>query len=650
MSFKKSIKNSIESWLSIDPINSLDKIKRAVDSHDYVSFDVFDTLIKRNVSEPHDVFDLVAKLYSNRGYGDFPSFRSARCHAEDKARSESRREEVSLDEIYEQLDVEEGLKGVLKSLEVEVELDVCVASLPMKAVFDYAVAKGKRVLIVSDMYLPSTVIATILDKAGYTGYSSLYVSSECNATKASGTLYTLVKGNERLNGSRGLHIGDSVRADYLKCRAAGIDSILVSHDFGNVLPKRYRFPSRDMVGVYSVARNLVDSEKDFYWRFGAEVFGPVLFGFCKMIRRVAEREAVDAIFFLSRDGYLVKKTFDAMYPDYNGKEEYLHVSRRALRLPCCHCEEDLESVLPNTKYVTFSTVLDALGVEPRCCGPLSADLTLDSVLEDTHALYKKEKYATTWRAIKVAALTAARKECDAAIKYFRSNNLTGNCLVVDIGWHGSLQRSLECILGEAGISARLFGCYLGLDVSDDQLDFKAEGYLGKYFPGAFLGLVETCFLAHEGSTRRYVATGDGKASAELYPYEYESNATYDSISNESELVGRIQDGAVAFAAELARLDSKYGCDLKPCELFGPLRCYGLKPTLEEADRFGFFRFMDDGSTVMLAKPGPLVRYLLHPGCFKKDFFSSRWKVGFCKKLFKLPLPYDAVYGVLKRGC
>lgn len=649
MTFKQSIKHALEGLLSKDPITSLDEMKRAVDSHDYVSFDVFDTLVKRNVGEPHDVFDLVAKLYSTRGHGDFASFRSERCRAEERARSESRREEVTLDEIYGQLDVEEGLRRVLKAIEVEVELDVCVACLPMKAVFDYAVAQGKRVLIVSDMYLPAAAIAKILDKAGYSGYSSLYVSSECNATKASGALYSLVKREEGLDGSRGLHIGDSIRADCLKCRAAGIDPVLISRDFGNVLPKRYRIPSRDMAGVYSVARNLLSPEKDFYWRFGAEVFGPVLFGFCKMIKFVAEREAADSIFFLSRDGYLVKRAFDAMYPDYDGREAYLHVSRRALRLPCCRSGKDLEAVLPNTKYVAFSTVLDALGIEPRRCSSLPVGLTLDTVLEDAHTLCEKEEYAAAWEAVKAEALTAARRECDAAVKYFKSNDLVGDCLVVDIGWHGSLQRSLERILGEAGMGARLFGCYLGLDIPNDQLDFEAEGYLGEYFPAAFLGLVETCFLAHEGSTKRYVATSDGKAAAELYPYEYEVATTHGD-ANESELVRRIQDGAVAFSAEFARFDGKYGCDLKPCELFAPLRCYGLKPTLEEVNRFGFFRFMDDGSTVMLANPDFLAHYLLHPGHLKKDFFSSRWKVGFCKKLFRMPLPYDAAYSALKGDC
>lgn len=649
MVVKKSVKRALEGLLSKDPIVSYEELKRAVDSHDLISFDVFDTLIKRNVGDPHDVFDLVAKLYSSRGYGDFSSFHIARCCAEVSARGESKCEEVTLDEIYEQLDVEEDCRRVLKALEVEVELDVCVACLPMKAVFEYAVAQGKRVVIVSDMYLSAAVIAKILDRAGYSGYSNLYVSSEYNATKASGTLYALVKKEEGIDGDRCLHIGDSIRADYLKCKSAGFDSFLISRDYGNVLPKRYCVPSRDMASVYSVARNIVGPEKDFYWRFGAEVFGPVLFGFCRMIKAVAERENADSIFFLSRDGYLVKRAFDAMYPDFNGKESYLHVSRRALRLPCCRCGKDLEAVLPNTKYVTFSSVLDALGIDRLRRGSFSTGLSLDTVLEDAHMLSEIGEYATTWEVLKAEALSAARRECDAAVRYFESSDLLGKCLVVDIGWHGSLQRSLERILGEAGIDARLFGCYLGLDVPNDELDFKAEGYLGEYFPGAFLGLVETCFLAHEGSTKRYVATDDGKVIAELYPYEYGDIST-DEESNESELVGQIQNGAVAFVAEYSRFDSKYDCDIKPSALFEPLRCYGLKPTLEEVDRFGFFRFMDDGSTVMLANPDSLVHYLLHPGLFKKDLFSSRWKVGFCKKLFKIPFPYDVVYGVLKGDC
>lgn len=112
MVVKKSVKRALEGLLSKDPIVSYEELKRAVDSHDLISFDVFDTLIKRNVGDPHDVFDLVAKLYSSRGYGDFSSFHIARCCAEVSARGESKCEEVTLDEIYEQLDVEEDCRRV----------------------------------------------------------------------------------------------------------------------------------------------------------------------------------------------------------------------------------------------------------------------------------------------------------------------------------------------------------------------------------------------------------------------------------------------------------------------------------------------------------------------------------------------------------
>ena len=38
-------------------------LKRKIDSVDVVSFDIFDTLILRKVSEPSDVFDLVERKY-----------------------------------------------------------------------------------------------------------------------------------------------------------------------------------------------------------------------------------------------------------------------------------------------------------------------------------------------------------------------------------------------------------------------------------------------------------------------------------------------------------------------------------------------------------------------------------------------------------
>ena len=59
--------------------------------------------------------------------------------------------------------------------------------------------------------------------------------------------------------------------------------------------------------------------------------------------------------------------------------------------------------------------------------------------------------------------------------------------------------------------------------------------------------------------------------------------------------------------------------------------------------FADFRFFDEGETLYLAKPKSVFYYIFHGGNLKRDFLSSRWKIGFMKRLFKISLPYEEMY-------
>ena len=60
-----------------------------------------------------------------------------------------------------------------------------------------ALALGKKVICVSDMYLPKDVIEKILEKNGYNELSNVYVSSELKITKAHKDLFKYVLEKER---------------------------------------------------------------------------------------------------------------------------------------------------------------------------------------------------------------------------------------------------------------------------------------------------------------------------------------------------------------------------------------------------------------------------------------------------------------------
>ena len=74
---------------------SIKSYKQYIDRCEVVSFDVFDTLIKRNVRTPKDVFSLVEREALKRFGVSMEGFRDKRVCAERTARELSDREEIS---------------------------------------------------------------------------------------------------------------------------------------------------------------------------------------------------------------------------------------------------------------------------------------------------------------------------------------------------------------------------------------------------------------------------------------------------------------------------------------------------------------------------------------------------------------------------
>ncbi|MBQ8032646.1 MAG: hypothetical protein IJ266_01620 [Elusimicrobiaceae bacterium] len=91
----------------------LDKIKRLVDTHGVISFDIFDTLLIRPYLRPTDLFVHLEKL------NQLPGFAARRIAAETAARQKHENlEDINLDEIYAELS---GQDTALKEQELALE-------------------------------------------------------------------------------------------------------------------------------------------------------------------------------------------------------------------------------------------------------------------------------------------------------------------------------------------------------------------------------------------------------------------------------------------------------------------------------------------------------------------------------------------------
>ena len=147
---------------------------------DAVAFDVFDTLIKRDVAVPTGLFRLM---------GD--DFYAARIRAEREARAAQSRE-VTLAEIY----ARPCLARYDAAAECAAELAACAANKPVLDAVQTLKKQGKKLYYISDMYLPQTQIDAMLRRCGYPCFDGGFVSCTYGVQKRSGqTVQALFAGN-----------------------------------------------------------------------------------------------------------------------------------------------------------------------------------------------------------------------------------------------------------------------------------------------------------------------------------------------------------------------------------------------------------------------------------------------------------------------
>lgn len=151
-------------------------LQKAIDHASIVSFDVFDTLIKRNCANPTDIFTITEKRFNRQHEDKITGFKNARIKAERYARTLEDTGEIDFDAIYDNLNFPH--KDELKKLELLCEESYCVPNKRLKAIYDYCVINKKTVICISDTYLPAKIIRKLLESAGYHNIKKIYVSND----------------------------------------------------------------------------------------------------------------------------------------------------------------------------------------------------------------------------------------------------------------------------------------------------------------------------------------------------------------------------------------------------------------------------------------------------------------------------------------
>ncbi len=463
-------------------------MRRAADA-DLVSLDVFDTALTRLVDSPADLFAAIERVLGTRIGAAASGFAQAREDAERLARMEAHRrgaEEIGLDAIGDALP---GLlpalgphRALVRSTELEVEAELLVPVPDILALTRRLTGAGRRFVFVSDMYLPPCFIAERLRAGGYAGWDALYVSVDTGATKASGQQWAAVRARHP-ECVRILHIGDDRQADGEIPRRHGIDTL--SYDrarsarrVGAVLRPAllpFSLAQRDAVlRSRTVPDAVVDPDGPAFWTgLGRVLGGIVLAGFVRWLEAQLRRHRIGHVYFCARDGWLIRQAWHAAGgPARTGiPDTYLAVSRRPLNLArgwLASTPDRLDQALlgflaGSDGTVTVAAALARAGLGNKAA--LAAEMhgrfgSLDAKLMWPDGTGSFEQGLARHPAVVHAAL---RPEHAALGGYLQQQGFgTGRIGLVDLGWHGNMQRALRTVVEADAGPIRLHGFYYGL--------------------------------------------------------------------------------------------------------------------------------------------------------------------------------------------
>lgn len=353
--------------------SSYNDLKRRIDNAQIVSFDIFDTLIMRKIFSPEDVFRLLGsrtkELNINIDIGAVRAKISAKCDSC-----------ASIDDIYmaikEETDLSDEVIEDIKTIERDIDEQLCVARNDIVKLYEYCIESGKEVYLISDMYYTLQDIKQLLDKCGLSVIDDrhIWISCEKKKDKISGSLwneYSSVVGEN----AKCIHIGDNKTGDIENPTKYGIDSYyvmsgkdmvmnssiseLASHVntvsdsicLGLVTAKLFNSP-------FALCSNKGKLSFDNSEVYGYCVYGPLLGKFLIWLYSNSREDGIDKLLFFARDGYFLEKDYrivaELLDDGYKQDWCYLPISRRLIYMASMENEEDFKRVVEFPYVGTFA--------------------------------------------------------------------------------------------------------------------------------------------------------------------------------------------------------------------------------------------------------------------------------------------------------
>lgn len=434
------------------------------------SFDIFDTLVTRVFLKPVDLFYELGHILKNEKIINVnpEKFKQDRIDAEAKARKNTNLEDITFNEIYEYLYDYKNLE-LIKKKEIELEIKAAVPIRENIEILNQYLSLGKKVIIISDMYLDKCVLKEILLKVGVNLKGvDIYVSSQYGLTKRTGNLFKKICETNGILFNEILHIGNDKKADYIGAKINNIDCFL----YTGWLSNKYEYSDQihSTLGVGRAMR--LSQEKNALKILTANVISPLIYDFVYFILEKAIKENIKKLIFLSRDGQIFYKIAKSIIKNKNMKLDinYIYASRKLWSYPSI-----LKFDLNNIKWV----VQDA---SSKHVGDFIKRLEIEDFKEKIYNFFGSDRelnlldlelFVEEFKNTELEKFILEKSKIyrEESILYFQSfGMIEEEITIVDVGWRLNMQKYLKKIISTINEKINVRGFYLGVNKGHTDLE------------------------------------------------------------------------------------------------------------------------------------------------------------------------------------
>lgn len=218
-------------------------------------------------------------------------------------------------------------------------------------------------------------------------------------------------------------------------------------------------------------RKDIQLKNSYSGMFYLAVFVPALMGFVEWVLDNAVKSGKNRVYFLSRDGWQMYLIASRMVKSRGLPIEcrYLNVSRYSMKLPGYHMDIDksIDSICVGGIDVTAGRILRRAALTDEECAATMEETDTTSEAErilnyhEVISFRDKLKHSDKIKKYIYAHSAAAY---DTAVGYLVQEGLCrdGKYYIVDSGWIGTLQCSIEKLIQSVNPDIEVEGCYFGM--------------------------------------------------------------------------------------------------------------------------------------------------------------------------------------------